>query len=136
MSYATVLTLLAALLHTSAFDAIDKRSADDASSLRCRYSFNVPAEDGETCPPALNLGNLTALEATISVQFMNLENKLNEILARQGLDDNSTETGNEEPSSCGGGGSVNYKRWGRTTCPDNATLVYAGKDVHVLLVYQ
>ena len=132
MRFATVLTLLAALLHTSAFDAIDKRSADDASSLRCRYSFNVPAEDGETCPPALNLGNLTALEATISAQFINLETKLNEILARQGLDDNSTQTGSgdDDDSSGGGGGSLNYKRWGRTTCPDTATLVYAGEDVH------
>ena len=26
-------------------------------------------------------------------------------------------------------GGVNYKRWGRTECPENATLVYAGIDI-------
>ena len=133
MSYATVLTLLAALLHTSAFDAIDKRSADDASSLRCRYSFNVPAEDGETCPPALNLGNLTALEVAISTQHADLEAKLNAILARLQLEDSSST---EEDTLCSDscdrdGGGVNYKQWGRTTCPTTATLVYAGECVHV-----
>ena len=127
MRYTRVLTLLAALFSTSGISAIVKRNADD-SPQQCSYSFDVPASADDTCPSsAPSIGNLTALEATISTQYAGLDDKLNEILAGLGLDGSSTETGSGDASPSGGGG-VNYKRWGRTTCPDTATLIYAGED--------
>ena len=42
---------------------------------------------------------------------------------------NEPDTTNEtitNARAAAGGGSVNYKRWGRTECQENATLVYAG----------
>ena len=59
----------------------------------------------------------------------NIENKLDLILARlTPPTDNCTddETDDSETRSDVG---VNYKRWGRTTCPDNATLIYEGITV-------
>ena len=93
MKYTRVLTLLAALLHSSVSGAIVKRSADDSPQQQCSYSFNVLANTGETCPsfaPSAD-GNLTALATTISAQYADVEDKLNAILARLGLDDNITE---------------------------------------------
>ena len=130
MKYTRVLTLLTALLHSSVSGAIVKRSADD-SPQQCSYSFNVLASTGETCPssaPSAD-GNFTALATTISAQYADVENKLNAILARLGLDDNITEAASSGASSGGGGGGVNYKRWGRTTCPATSSLIYEGEGL-------
>ena len=132
MRYTRVLTLLAALFSTSGIDAIIKRNADD-SPRQCSYSFDVPASADETCPSsAPSIGNLTALEVAISTQYADLEAKLNAILARLQLEDSSSaEDTSSSDSRDRDGGGVNYKRWGRTTCPATATLVYAGEYVHV-----
>ena len=134
MNYAIAVIQLAALFHTSLASKISKRSADYNSPQQCSYSFDVPASADETCPSsAPSIGNLTALEVAISTQHADLEAKLNAILARLQLDDSSST---EEDTLCSDscdrdGGGVNYKRWGRTTCPATATLVYAGEYVHV-----
>ena len=43
-------------------------------------------------------------------------------------DDSADDEENSAPAAVVVG--VNYKRWGRTECPENATLVYAG--IHTL----
>ena len=133
MNYAIAVIQLAALFHTSLASKIIKRSADYNSPQQCSYSFDVPASADETCPSsAPSIGNLTALEVAISTQHADLEAKLNAILARLQLEDSSSaEDTSSSDSRDRDGGGVNYKRWGRTTCPATATLVYAGECVHV-----
>ena len=110
---------LAALLHSSVSGAIVKRSADD-SQQQCSYSFNVLANTGETCPSsAPSDDRLANIEASLA----DLTNMLAGI---RGLTDNSSES-TEDGSTGGGGVRLNYKRWGRKTCPDTATLVYEGE---------
>ena len=121
------LLCLAALLHSSVSGAIVKRSADD-SQQQCSYSFNVLANTGETCPSTSprSDNNLTELATIMAKQHADLEDKLSAILSRLGPDDSSSSE-----TSSGDGTGVNYKRWGRTTCPDTATLVYEGDDHYI-----
>ena len=60
-----------------------------------------------------------------------IDNKLDLILARltPPTTDNCKETDTDDDSGTRSDVGVNYKRWGRTTCPDNATLIYEGITV-------
>ena len=42
-------------------------------------------------------------------------------------DENSDTNGSDDDTGMYSGG-VTYKRWGRTECPENATLVYEGSQ--------
>ena len=108
------------LLQTGTCETIVKRSVDNSPA--CSYNVNVLAT-GETCPSGASDTALNRLRHAMHTQHANLEDKLNAILAR--VTHNCTESG-DQASSGGGGAAVNYKRWGRTTCPGTATLVYAG----------
>ena len=72
----------------------------------------------ELCPC-----NWTQLQTSI-------DNKLDLILARltPPTTDNCKEADTDDSDARSDVG-VNYKRWGRTTCPDNATLIYEGITV-------
>ena len=59
----------------------------------------------------------------------NIESKLDLILARlTPSTDNCTDDETDDSDTRSDVG-VNYKRWGRTTCPDNATIIYEGRTV-------
>ena len=129
-----VFTLLVTTLLCTrrASGTIVKRSHDDTQL--CSYSFSVDASDTTTCPSLSSTASLTELPASLTelrssiyAQHANIEHKLNTLLARQtnncsGGSDNSGGGGDSGP-----GVTLTYKRWGRTTCPDNATLIYAGR---------
>ena len=67
---------------------------------------------GELCPC-----NRTQLQT-------NIESKLDLILARLTPPTDNCTDDETDDSDTGSDVGVNYKRWGRTTCPDNATLIY------------
>ena len=122
----STVALLLALTSASVSGTIVKRSHDEP--LVCSYTFHFLAGASQSCPAIQDTNSLTALQASITTQHANLEDKLNEILARLG--DSCSGGGGSGGGSGGiGGVAVNYKRWGRTTCPDNATLIYEG-NVH------
>ena len=54
--------------------------------------------------------------------------------AGNSTDENSNTDGSDDGTGMHSGG-VTYKRWGRTECPENATLVYEGsqKTLHFQL---
>ena len=79
-------------------------------------SVEGSTDKGELCPC-----NWTQLQT-------NIENKLDLILARLPPTDNCTDDETDDSDTRSDVG-VNYKRWGRTSCPDNATLIYAGRRV-------
>ena len=71
--------------------------------------------------------SLEALQESVSEEHDEINAKLSAILALLAGADNCTDgsdNGGEETTTTGVG--VNYKRWGRTECPENATLIYEG----------
>ena len=96
--FGSVFVYVAALLHTGVTESIVRRNA--AADQSCSYNINQ-------------------LQASISAQHASIENKLNALLA--GASHNQSEAGSSTSAA-----GVNYKRWGRTTCPAKASLVYAG----------
>ena len=60
----------------------------------------------------------------------NIESKLDLILTRltPPTTVNCTDADTDD-SDAGSDVGVNYKRWGRTTCPDNAAIIYEGRTV-------
>ena len=112
------LTSLVIIIQANVFGAIVKRNA--AADQSCSYNINVLAT-GEACPSGASAAALNQLQASISAQHANLENKLTTLLGALGHNHGGAASGNG--TSAGG---VNYKRWGRTTCPATASLVYEG----------
>ena len=131
--YVVFTLFVTTLLYTRAFGTIVKRSHDDTQL--CSYSFSVDASDTTTCPSLSGTASLTELPASLTelrnsiyAQHANIEYKLNTLLARQA---NNCSGGSDNSGGGGDSGSgvtLTYKRWGRTTCPDNATLIYAGRN--------
>ena len=115
-SLSVALVCSTGFLQTGTCETIVKRSVDNSPA--CSYNVNVLAT-GETCPSGASDAALNRLRHAMHTQHANLEDKLNAILAR--VTHNRTESGDH---ASGGGAAVNYKRWGRTTCPGTATLVY------------
>ena len=119
-SLSVALVCSTVFLQTGTCETIVKRSVDNSPA--CSYNVNVLAT-GETCPSGASDAALNRLRHAMHTQHANLEDKLNAILVR--VTHNRTEYG-DQASGGGQGAAVNYKRWGRTTCPGTATLVYAG----------
>ena len=128
MKYTTFLTLLAALLHSSVFGAIVKRSADD-SPQQCSYSFNVLANTGETCPSS------APSDVTLAEIQASLAELTSMLTGMKALTNNSVEEETESRNSGRGRVRLTYKRWGRKECPDTATLVYEGKTYSCVVNY-
>ena len=84
-------------------------------ALAVHTSVAGSTDRGELCPC-----NWTQVQS-------NIESKLDLILARlTPSTDNCTDDETDDSDTRSDVG-VNYKRWGRTTCPDNATLIYEGR---------
>ena len=102
------------------------------SDQTCTYTFNVP-RDGASC-----LGShqeiRDSIETLVSNQHVLLEQQLNVIIEKlvqmEQRWDSIKENEDENVETAGAGGTT-YVRWGRTSCPETASVIYQGKTGYI-----
>ncbi|KAK2166003.1 hypothetical protein NP493_1340g00016 [Ridgeia piscesae] len=114
----------------------------DEERSSCVYSFIVPNGQAEgRCPGRGQSMETLRLKASLSQMQLDMERmKLNIQILQSRMSQLTTDKGNgaaeqSQPTTEGGAsgdarkapsGGVVYVRWGRKTCPGNATLLYSG----------
>ena len=98
----------------------------------CVFSLNRGGRWSDSLDQLRNA--TTAQYEQLQAQHALLKEALDALLtslaeAGNSTDENSnTDTTHNSSDTCAYSGGVTYKRWGRTECPENATLVYEGSQ--------
>ena len=100
----------------------DERKINEAE---CLYTINVHGSRSDLCRNDVSANGLASLHRDLKNQYLVIDEKLDAVLNK--FSANKTLPVAAEPASRSSGGGVTYVTWGRTSCPNTATLIYEGK---------